>query len=287
MSENRKTIKQCLSFAGNMTISDLVIQIPDDFRGVVEISEGDLIITDEDVLYFGYKDIRLFNELRILQGDLRQKISDKLKNQKKSMTLIILGDFYCGNSVLIEHFGLSVRGKAEVFGEDIRAESIDITEDLYCRGNITTNGEINVKGDLEVYDGIISSESCINVRGDLRSDCISAYNLTVRGNISFDGSGGIEVQNNVDVRGNLLCSEIEAKNINVKGDLICDTSIKSKGTIFVSGDVECFEINALSDVVIRGQADVSDTIDAPQCEVKIGKTAGKSLSANCKSLQIG
>ena len=286
MSEKRKTINQCLSFTGNMTISELIMSIPSDFRGVVEISEGDLIIADEDVLNFGYKDIRLFNELS-LDGNLRQEISDELKNQKKSITLIIFGDFYCENSVLIEHFGLSVRGKAEVFGEDISAESIDITEDLYCRGNITTNGEINVKGDLEVDDGIISSESFINVRGDLRSDCISAYNLAVRGDISFDGSGGIEVQNNVDVRGNLLCSEIEAKNINVQGDLICDSSIKSRGTILVGGDVECFEINALSDVVIRGQADVSDTIEAPHCEVKIGKIAGESLSANCKSLQIG
>lgn len=287
MSEKRKkTINQQLKFTGNITISELVTSIPTGFCGPICIN-GDLIITNEDILNFDYADMWLFNQLR-LYGNLKENITEDIDFSKlSSITLIIQGGLSCEGSVTLNNLSLLIKGETEVHGE-IKAKEIRTTEDLYCNSNIEVTDNIIVRGDFESSDSI--SANYIDVRGDLTCDIVSAMDINVLGNFNIEEAissyEGVKVENDIHVRGDMECTSLKANNITIGGNLISDTSIDVTGKIVVRGNVSCHTINSKDDITIYGEADFTDRIKASN-RVQIGKLKYSTNIISCSQLIVG
>lgn len=250
MSEERKIINQQFKIKGDVTISDVVTSIPSGFNGPIFIT-GDLTITDDDILNFGYSDMWIFNEMHIsgnLREDINKKNADLLKLDE--IWLTVQGDLYCDKSIILNHLALLVRGNIETYG-DINAREIKVSGDLYSDLSVTATNDIIIRGDFTSGYNILASY--IDVRGNLVCDTVCAKDINVLGNFSFENSGcldGVKIDNNLHVRGNMMCTSLEATNISIGGYLICDTSIKTDGSLIVGGDLKCCSIDSKDEIII-------------------------------------
>ncbi len=252
MSKERKIINQRIEINNDITISDLVTAIPAGFSGPIFIN-GDLIILEEDVLNFGYSDMWLFNEVHII-GNLIELIDEKNMDlsKLKQINLTVQGNFYCEKSVSMKYLSLEVKGDMKTYS-NINARNLKIAGDLACL-EASTEYDLIVRGNLTSEYKV--SATYIDVRGDLICENIFAKNVNVLGDLSFDNTNasflGVNVENDIYVRGSIYCSKIVASKIIAGNNCTSDTSIETS-VIQVGGNLDAYNIEAHDSITVNGK----------------------------------
>ena len=252
MSKERKIINQRIEIDKDITISELVTSIPAGFGGPIFIN-GDLIILEEDVLNFGYSDMWLFNEVHVL-GNLIELIDEKnMKLSKlKQINLIVQGNFYCEKSVSMKYLSLEVKGDMKTYS-NLTARNLKIAGDLTCL-EASIEYDIIIRGNLTAEYKI--SATYIDVRGDLICENIFSKNVNVLGDLSFDNTNasflGVNVENDIYVRGSIYCSKIVASKIVTGNNCTSDTSVEAS-VIQVGGNLDAYNIEAHDNINVNGK----------------------------------